>query len=401
MSFDMDSDDFGSELNGGKYKFWLHDTQIVNFKQDCQNPHPYRLFGPVYKIESHSYEFFSKKKGNVVRNSRVCAKLNFATGKLDMDRACAGCEIHATDANQMKMRSQYLTHAIDRVRQQMGHPNPVVLMQLPFAAMISIHKKKQMNIHGGKPYSMAHPEFGRDIYIQYDGNADPANKYSIERADSISPLQPQERNYSMYNLEAMFAERVVPQLEDQSDFRSFLARVGMGSAGSNTEGMSFGGKNDFGNASFDAPAPPNFGAPTGAAPVFNPPQANSQFQPPQFQIPAPATPPQFMPKQADVPSQPLTQFSAPPQMHQASTFQPPAGFQQPQAPQQQPQVQPQMQPQQSSAAFTAAIAGTTAPRHATLTATGKPACFGDSDAVGEPDCHSCPFMNECFAKATS
>lgn len=370
--FDLDSEDFqpGTERHN-----WLKDVRRANMKTDCADYRQYRLFGNAFMIGNHRVEFFSKKKNANTVFNHLCPKLNPATCKYDRvytDGPNAGKPVECPycDAPELgkKPSNKYLIHAIDRVLQR-SEPNPVVVLSLPETVMIQLWNKKKFNVVDGKQYSVAHADYGFDIYLKFNPNGKAMDMYSVETGNAArTPLSDVERQYRTYDLARLYSETGVKQA-DPAEFRTFLERVGLIKSTTPSTQMPSGG---FGN--MDDDLPPSYGGPImgsggfGGQPApsgFVPPPSSGGFTPPQSAQGGGFVPPTQMPSSAGfVPptsagtaAGPSSRFSGPPTQEQ----------QQPAAP--------------------AAV-----PQSAAL-----PDCYKNTDFQGLPACLKCPVKRQCLA----
>lgn len=401
--FSLDDDDLPT---GGSDSDWLEGVVKANFKTDAVQPHPYRLFGNVFVYAQHNVRWFSKKKGAETGYPRLCPRHNPLTGKLDrvgpdgQPIVCAECDREGGS----KARLRYLVHAIDRTLQSYGMPNPVKVLDLPESVMIAIQAKKKTNVHDGKQYSMAHPVYGRDIYITYKASAPPAQMYEIDKGDSSTPLTQQELQLPQYDFVALYNAKGLSQA-DPVELKHFLQRVNLIGGGAPRQGAQMPANMNLDSnelpASWGGPAQQPSGPVMGQGGFggggFQPPQQTVQqggFQP-QFQgggftpPTGPAAPGQaafggggFQPPQAATEAGPSARFSGPPQ-----------GAQMPQQMPAMQQMPAGLQPPQGS--FQAAIAG---PGPVTMgaAAQGLPACFKVEDKMGLPGCMKCPVKDKCL-----
>lgn len=390
--FDLENDDF----KPGRHDVdWLETVKRANLKTDARDFHPYRIVSPtVFASAIHHVEWFSEKKGGKTGFPRLCPRLNPETFKLDRTYPAghpkAGQLVDCAHCDDLGIapRFRYYMHAIDRVV-QMNSPglNPVVVLDLPETALNSIIEKKKLNIHGGQTYSVAHPQYGQDIFIKLDPNAPPAKQYSVERGNP-SALTAAEMAYPLQDLKALYMTKGFVQA-DPAAFREFLIRVKLiGAANTGTQMPSGGKQEDQLQASWGGPSFAGGDSFGGTAQTFQPQTGPAQtFQPPaQFGTPASAQPQGFQPPQTQGSFQPpttgfqapATRFSGPP-----TTTGVPEGMQMPAGVQMPTSAPATVGPQQLNAA-----------------AVGKPECF-QTDDRGLPKCSVCPVKNACWEIETA
>jgi hypothetical protein len=206
-----DLDEVKPRSNEGK---WQDNILKPEFKKKGEWQ-TFRVIGGVFSCAQHWVQYV-KADGD---------KKNFPVDCLawDPDREevsnarrheCPGCLAG------IKPSIKYFFNVIDRKLQSKGMSDYIRALEMPPTAMSKITGLKSLNRVNNEPKSIAHKEYGCDLYItQVEKKGGMGVDWEIQKGER-TPLTPDELRAELYDFEALYAPR------DASDARKSLERAG-------------------------------------------------------------------------------------------------------------------------------------------------------------------------------
>jgi len=255
-----------------------------------------RIMGPYFKVAQHWFETPTQK-----RFSLLCPEFDPFTG----DYTNVGCcpieeefgSVKEHPDEKMKKLSPRLTaftQVIVRDFQAQGDQFPVKPVRLPITTLGNIRKQAQLNLNASnEPTDVNDPTYGCDVMINYDPQAQGAERYSVTLAQGGKiPLTEAEMAY-FQDPRFIIWENII-QYPTKAEIKEALSRNGyyaVAGGTANAENVTNLSVSPTSQASTVAPpvgpAAPQAPAPAYAAPVAPPAQAPAQVAP---QAPAQVAP---------------------------------------------------------------------------------------------------------------
>lgn len=178
--------------------------------------YPFRLIGGIYSISQHWVKT-TNKTGKEISFPVDCLAWDADNETADPDKlhACPGCQAG------LKNSIKYLFNVIDRNAQKRGDSNYIKGFELPPTAMKKIVDLRQLNMANGDPYSVAHPEYGCDLFIQWSTESTKGfGDWNFQKGER-TPLTKEELAAELYDFEEIYTPT------DEMNARNSLIRAGL------------------------------------------------------------------------------------------------------------------------------------------------------------------------------
>lgn len=226
-------------------------VDLFSFRDNAKKFVRMRLFGGVMSYGVHWVKS-KTKAGKEVNFSTPCAAYDVSTGNRDSTKKCAWCDHMANEGEGVRFSEEFFMNAIIRSVQknqpsklpkhtksedESGYKEknsdswtPVRAVRLSTSMARAIQELKQLNTVEDEEgntvaKSLADRKYGRDIQVKYDGDAVPANQYTVQLGEKNTPLRKEEREYLIYDLSGLQTE--VTEAEAKKDYENWAKRSGV------------------------------------------------------------------------------------------------------------------------------------------------------------------------------
>jgi hypothetical protein len=204
-------DEINPRTNDIKWKdqvLWAEMPKIETWYQ-------FRIVGGVFTYAQHWLKFVTKQ-GKETSFPVDCLAWSNDLEAVDPATAhtCPGCQAG------IKPAIKYMFNVIDRAAQGRGDAGYVKGFELPPTAMKKILDLRNLNMVQGRPFSVAHPDHGCDLYIQkcvIPGKK--GHDWQFQKGDR-SVMSPEERAAEIFEFDTIYAPG------DANNARMSLIRAG-------------------------------------------------------------------------------------------------------------------------------------------------------------------------------
>lgn len=197
---------FGAIDMNNKRTYW--DSEIKFLKLEPRGWQRYRFLGPITKVEYHWLELPRKGSNNVVKRIPLICP-DFDVKEQLKNFSNPQCPICKFGREELKAHERlkkilptatYLTHVLVRANQENGMSNavfnPIKLSMSLARKLYELGELNQVNYQGQlMKADLADPYWGRDVFINYDENKAPADRYMVNLDQAPRPLTLEEFNY--------------------------------------------------------------------------------------------------------------------------------------------------------------------------------------------------------------
>lgn len=197
---------FGAIDMNNKRTYW--DSDIKFLKLEPRGWQRYRFLGPITKVEYHWLELPRKGSNNVVKRiPLICPDFDVKEQLKNFSNPqCPICrfgreELKAHERlKKILPNATYLTHVLVRANQENAINgavlNPIKLSMSLARKLYELGELNQVNYQGQlMKADLADPYWGRDVFINYDENKAPADRYMVNLDQAPRPLTLEEFGY--------------------------------------------------------------------------------------------------------------------------------------------------------------------------------------------------------------